>query len=645
MNHPESTCVVVDAPQILKSNQKSRKFPKGPDIPESSGSRQPLLFDEGLIIPSKASQAAQAPECLIELKSPPAQAVAPEPQAQAPVISLKRWTPQEDKILVEMLQDTKEPKSYEEIAVFFSRSVKSITKRREYLKISCAPRAKFQHAGEPTATLPKRKTWSAEEDRLLLEALPLGTLSEGHSSQGKLEALAILLNRTLRSLYNRRHNLGHKHGLLENATTPSKIEKIAAQITRKMQEAEQLPPPAEQTFFDLPKALEAAKPEVAEEPSKLPPKAHTPWSEWDVTRLHHYWKLQALGTTDIATFMHRTILEIEERGTAEGLPPKDRETPTTKYIPNPKWNITAQVAESGLSVDEQHALAELTATRLNHLQENPTETSGSEKEAEKEINALFEVQRHIFSRAIRSRARRLASFFADSERREKELISIGESALFQTISRWDPAAGINFCRATVALNLERQMQHWIRTFRTITLPSALIQEVAQEIKFQKGWGEKPSNPLTNQRKAQVQEFLHSIHPDMAYVNLNLTHEDGDDRAPRGNSLTCGAETGHHKHSKQSLQPTFIEPEIEHSDRKELLSNLFTEISENERYAFCQYNGISETGEEIGHKNLHELSRECKVSAERIRQRIVKAKRKLLRCLARKGIKSLADILG
>lgn len=382
-------------------------------------------------------------------------------------------------------------------------------------------------------------------------------------------------------------------------------------------------------------------PEKTSKKDSLSPKEGTTWTTWDLDCLTHYWGLRALGVEDIIIFLKRTIQETQAKAQEIGLPPKDIKTPTTKYHISPKWNIDPTIVTHELTNDEQHALAELTATRLSHLQTNPHTKQEEEQATQKEINSIFEIQRHIFHRAIRTKAKKLASLFSDSVGKEKELIQIGESSLFEVISRWNPADKINFCRATVAQNIERQMQQWLRSCRLVKLPSGLIQEIVEERKRRSGKDIPITGKKTLQREASIERYLYSVHPEKAVVPLNETHEENEDT--RVEQITGGQK---YKSSKTPLiepeHQSFCDPQIEKEDMRELLGKICLDLPEEERYAFCQYHGIGEDGESISHKNLRELAAECNVSAERIRQRINLAKEKMLKKLARAGIRSSRD---
>lgn len=377
-------------------------------------------------------------------------------------------------------------------------------------------------------------------------------------------------------------------------------------------------------------------------------KANKPWSPWDIKCLNHYWNLSPLGIDDISVFLYRTIEETQTKARELNLPEKAVFTPTTKYTINTGWDISPTIVQKTLSSQEQHALAELTATRLNHLCTNPTGTSITEKAATTEINSLFEVQRHIFFKAIRSKAKKLSRFFSDKIGKEEELIQVGESALFEVITRWAPAQGINFCRATVAQNIERQMQQWLRNCRLVKLPSGLIQEIVEERHRLNNIEENdddnvdfPQEKKTPQRKKSIARYLYSVHPDRAMVPLTETHEEGDDT--RIEQISGGHENSPNKGCLiEPEHQSFCSPEIETEDIKDLLAQTCQDLPKNERYAFCQYHGIGEDGEAIPNKNLRELAQECNVSAERIRQRINLAKEKMAKKLGKAGIRCSHD---
>lgn len=386
------------------------------------------------------------------------------------------------------------------------------------------------------------------------------------------------------------------------------------------------------------------KPPVTIRLTEPPSKAGSAWSLWDIQCLQHYWGLRALGITDVATFLRREPTETQEKAQELKLPEKPLETPTNKYQISQKWNIELETVVEVLSNDEQHALAELTATRLSHLKTNPHGTSDGEKEADREINNLFEVQRHIFHRAIRCKARKLARIFHDPISKEAELIQVGESALYHVISRWDPSQGINFCRATVAQNIERQMQQWIRKCRVVQLPTGLISEIVEErrrINAEHNELDEDSPKKTPQRKESIARYLFSVHPDRAVVPLNESYEENDDN--RHEQMTCGRETNSsHASIVECEHQSFVEPQIERENLRELIGTICQDLPEDEKNAFCEYHGIGEDGEATAHLNLRELAAKYGVSAERIRQRINLAKDKMAKKLGRIGIHCSAD---
>lgn len=521
-----------------------------------------------------------SPQTLVQQTTPPVKQREIKARSYPEDSSIKSWTPGEEHVLTSIYSDPLNKMSIEDIAKLFGRSKKSIERKKEKMKLGSSRKNILRP--KPHLTYPERKPGAS------LHLVPAYSLLE--DKKNSLQPFLPFLEHSKR-----------------NSDAPT---------------------PAQRT-------------ETHEQEQKI--QKDTPWSVWDINCLTHYWGLRALGIQDIAVFLRRPVEEIQAKAQELKLPEKSICKPTTKYIICTGWKITSETVQSNLTSEEQHALAELTATRLSHLCTNPCGTSPNEKHAKSEIDSLFEVQRHIFHKAIRSKARKLAKFFNDSISKEEELIQVGESTLFEVISQWDPSRGINFCRGTVAQNIEREMQQWLRSCRVVKLPSGLIQEIVEERHRRNGNERTPQTRKTAQRKESIERYLYSVHPERASMPLNESPEETDDQ--KFDQVTAGQENNNSRGNiVDSEHQSFCNPDIEKEDIRELLAQICVDLPKNEKYAFCQYFGVGEEGEPIPHKNLRELGEDCGVTAERIRQRINLAREKMMKKLARTGIHCSADAI-
>lgn len=365
----------------------------------------------------------------------------------------------------------------------------------------------------------------------------------------------------------------------------------------------------------------------------IDPKLEDLWDQLEEEHLQHYWKLSALGTLDIAQLLNREIEDVIQKAKTIGLP--ENQTISHKFrTTNGRWR--EDLDPSNLEDFSQHELAEATATRLAHLHQKERN-----KQIEREIEDLLNIQKEIYARCISSQINRLTQGQRTPKTLQDELRQVGITAVYTVAIRWKPEPDKNYSRDCIGRNIKREMREWMEKHRTIRLPEKVNQDAR---KLQRA-------ALLGTTDEYIQELKDKNHTERYIQNLKK-HQDTwhpfhcqgqlSDDYEEEHTGAFQAEMGDPSQERKAYCE--FDPEYEAQDIRKYLHEILDQIPIKEGNAIRKYYGIHEEGEALSGKTLEIIGREDKVTRERIRQRINSGKKKMKKILFQVGVEKSYHLL-
>lgn len=367
----------------------------------------------------------------------------------------------------------------------------------------------------------------------------------------------------------------------------------------------------------------------------------TKWNKTEKQTLAYYWKLDLLGSNEIAALMERCPINIIKIAKSLGLPKKPK-------ISTEEWcGIRWQFTEEGegdprhLNPNLQRLVAETSATRFSLLYETAQslqETDSLYRKIQKELNQILELHTRIFSKYLLTRSRKYKFLGTSAWQVQKDLEQAGQTAIFECLRRWHPNRNIRFSRGTVNIAINREMLAWLEQQRLVELPDK-IRSVARKLKqaHDRGNWESEVSRLKKEagencvREASKHQntyaFLHTVPLMETYDETEAEH---------------GGVTGGNASCIENFTAVCM-PQND-TDVGSLLIEACSQIPSAERRAVLAYHGINDDGTHGPQQTLEEIGSKEGVTKERIRQRILKAKQRMRRWLERKNIKNVYDAL-
>jgi RNA polymerase sigma factor (sigma-70 family) len=365
------------------------------------------------------------------------------------------------------------------------------------------------------------------------------------------------------------------------------------------------------------------------------------WTNKDKENLKHYWKLELLGSEEIAFLINRT--HEDTLRVAKELKLKKKHVVSTEDWCGVKWEfeVEGQGDPKALAPNLQRLVAEASATRFSLLYEtlkSIPETHKSYKSIERELNQILALHTRIFSKYLSTRSRKYKFVGTSAWQVQKDLEQAGRTAIFECLRRWHPNRNIRFSRGTVNIAINREMLAWLEQQRLVDLPDK-IRSVARQLKHAQDNGKWDSEVKRLKKKAgencvreaakhqNTYAYLHTV-PLMETYNEN----DAEFGGVTGGIADCIEEFS-----------AVCMPESD-TDISSLLLEACKRIPENEKRAVLSYHGLDDNGNHIGQQTLEEIGQKEGVTKERIRQRILKGKQRMRKWLERMNIKSVGDAI-
>ncbi len=365
------------------------------------------------------------------------------------------------------------------------------------------------------------------------------------------------------------------------------------------------------------------------------------WTGAEKESLKHYWKLDLLGSEEIAYLLNRPHEETIKE--AQCLKLKKKHVVSTEEWCGVKWEFEAEGKgdPKALPPNLQRLVAEASATRFSLLYEKiKTLKEGDRgyRSTERELNQILSLHTRIFSKYLSTRSRKYKFVGTSAWQVQKDLEQAGRTAIFECLRRWHPNRNIRFSRGTVNIAINREMLAWLEQQRLVDLPDK-IRSVARQLKhaFDNGKWESEVERLKEKagencvkeaaKHQNTYAYLHTV-PLMETYNEN----DAEFGGVTGGAADCVEEF-----------TAVCMPESD-TDITSLLLDACNKIPENEKRAVLCYHGLDGQGNHIGQMTLEEIGLMEGVTKERIRQRILKGKQRMRKWLERVNIKSVGDAL-
>jgi RNA polymerase primary sigma factor len=365
------------------------------------------------------------------------------------------------------------------------------------------------------------------------------------------------------------------------------------------------------------------------------------WTKKEKENLGHYWKLELLGSDEIAALMERCPNKTILTAKTLGLPKKPRLS--SEDWCGIKWQFTPEGEGDPrhLNPNLQRLVAEASATRFSLLYEmvqTIKETDSKYRKIQKELNQILELHSRIFSKYLLTRSRKYKFLGTSAWQVQKDLEQAGQTAIFECLRRWHPNRNIRFSRGTVNIAINREMLAWLEQQRLVELPDK-IRSVARKLKqaHDRGNWDKEVDRLKKEAGENCVREASKHQNTYAYLHTVPLMESYDETEAEHGGVTAGTAECIENFSAVCM------PQSD-TDVCSLLIEACSQIPCAERRAVLAYHGINEDGTHGPQQTLEEIGAREGVTKERIRQRILKAKQRMRRWLERKNIKNVHDAL-
>jgi DNA-directed RNA polymerase specialized sigma subunit len=365
------------------------------------------------------------------------------------------------------------------------------------------------------------------------------------------------------------------------------------------------------------------------------------WTEKEKENLAHYWKLELLGSDEIAALMERCPEKVITTAQELGLPKKHRIS--TEDWCGIKWQFTPEGDGDPrhLNPTLQRLVAEASATRFSLLYEvvhTINETDEKYRKIQRELNQILELHSRIFSKYLLTRSRKYKFLGTSAWQVQKDLEQAGQTAIFECLRRWHPNRNIRFSRGTVNIAINREMLAWLEQQRLVELPDK-IRSVARKLKQaqDRGTWDKEVDRLKKEAGENCVREASKHQNTYAYLHTVPLMESYDETEAEHGGVTGGTAECIENFSAVCM------PQSD-TDVCSLLIEACSQIPTAEKRAVLAYHGINEDGTHGPQQTLEEIGAREGVTKERIRQRILKAKQRMRRWLERKNIKNVHDAL-
>jgi RNA polymerase sigma factor (sigma-70 family) len=367
----------------------------------------------------------------------------------------------------------------------------------------------------------------------------------------------------------------------------------------------------------------------------------SPWNSKEKETLAFYWKLELLGSHDVALLMeknHKQVVSMAKRMKLKEKPERSAESWCGL-----SWAFTPDTDSDPklLSPLTQRLVAEASATRFSLLYEKLDtleKNDSSYRTIEKELNSIVELHSRIFSKYISIKSRKYRYQGTSSWQVQKDLEQAGRAAIFECLRRWHPNRNIRFSRGAVCIAITREMIAWVEQQRLVELPDK-IRSVARKLKHAQDNGtldveyERLKEEAGEGCVREASKHKHSY----AYISTVPILDEYDEDLMQTGAVSAGI---------AECKPEFLSfnlPE-QGSEVIDILLEASEQLPHQERTAILAYHGINIDGTHCSTKTLEEIGETEGVTKERIRQRIVKGMERMKRFLNKKNICSTTDAL-
>lgn len=373
---------------------------------------------------------------------------------------------------------------------------------------------------------------------------------------------------------------------------------------------------------------------------KHEPVADVPiWDVYMARELKIYWSLELLTLPDISAMLGRTIKEVLQVAQALQLP-ADRGT-TNKMWCGVGWNFQPDGEHDPKLLDPgtQYLVAQTSAVRFSLLYEKLHRIGDDHPEYKKingELDKIVRLHTRIFEKFLHVKSRKYNQCSPSPSLTQEDLEQAGKTAIFECLRRWHPDRNIRFSRGAVCIAIQREMIAWLEAQRLVGLPDK-IRTLARKLKAAHDSGEEQAEyeklvKETNERCVAEASKHRNNYAYITTVPLMDTYsdEEAEDGAVCSSSAKCleGFESVHNPDTNVDLT--------------DLILRASQKLSPPERRAVLFYHGMDETGGHIPQMTLEEIGAKEGVTKERIRQRITKAKERMLRWMEAHKIRQLSD---
>lgn len=365
-----------------------------------------------------------------------------------------------------------------------------------------------------------------------------------------------------------------------------------------------------------------------------------PWSELELRNLRCYWKLELLGSQEIAHLLNRDLQETIQAAQSLKLPTKMESSEKQWCGINWQFELGGTGDPKLLDAHTQRLVAEASATRFSLLYEtldNIQESSKAYRNIQRELDKIIELHHRIFDKYLAVKSRKY-NMGPSTWLAQEDLQQAGKTAIFECLRRWHPERNIRFSRGAVCVAIMREMIAWIEQQRLIELPDK-IRSVARKLRQAKESGnfENEYRRLCSEAGESCVKEASKHQNTYAYVStVQFMDSYEEDTAETGGVQSATADC------MEGFQTWEDAPS--NIDLGDLLISATRRLSDEERRAVLAYHGINEDGTHGVAQTLEEIGAMEGVTKERIRQRIVKGKERMKRWLESKNIRNVTDAM-